>query len=270
MRIVPSWDGTMFEALMVNLFVPEADWAPESWGVNHPLYVRAQREYGLKEARLGYWGVSASCDPAGGYEAYGIAGIRAREDLSDQGHGVVTPHASFLALPFAPTEALANLRALAAGFPAYGANGFRDSVNVRTGQVSERVLMLDQGMILAAIANALCDDVLKRGFATGAVEAVIRPLIAEERFEAGVEPREFPRLHVADPDELSATRPLTQSPQPLADAPIRRDVDPPAILAVPGLSESTKANAVGSLRRDRRSARRNGSSGRSSNPLKQP
>ena len=39
LRLVPSWGG-MFEALMVSLFVPEAEWAPESWGVNHPLYVR--------------------------------------------------------------------------------------------------------------------------------------------------------------------------------------------------------------------------------------
>ena len=37
MRIVPSWGGSMFEALMVPLFVPEARWAPRSWGVNHPL-----------------------------------------------------------------------------------------------------------------------------------------------------------------------------------------------------------------------------------------
>ena len=47
MRIVPSWGGSMFEALMVPLFVPEERWAPRSWGVNHPLYVRAQIEHGL-------------------------------------------------------------------------------------------------------------------------------------------------------------------------------------------------------------------------------
>ncbi len=42
MQFVPTWDGTMFEALMVSLLVPEAEWAPRSWGTNHPLYVRAQ------------------------------------------------------------------------------------------------------------------------------------------------------------------------------------------------------------------------------------
>ena len=35
-------------------------------------------------------------------------------------HGVVTPHASFLALRYAPHEAIANLRALADGLPIYG------------------------------------------------------------------------------------------------------------------------------------------------------
>ena len=60
--------------------------------------------------------------------------------------------------------------------------GFGDSVNVATGAVSPSVLSLDQGMILAALANALADDVLQRAFAAGPVEAAIRPLIAPEAF----------------------------------------------------------------------------------------
>ena len=57
-RIVPSWGGSMFEALMVTLFVPEDVWAPRSWGINHPLYARAQIDHGLEEAGYGYWGFS--------------------------------------------------------------------------------------------------------------------------------------------------------------------------------------------------------------------
>jgi hypothetical protein len=53
MRVVPSWGGSMSEALMPALFVPEARWSPRSWGVNHPLYVRAQMEHGLDEAGYG-------------------------------------------------------------------------------------------------------------------------------------------------------------------------------------------------------------------------
>jgi hypothetical protein len=36
MNIVPSWGGSMFEALMVTLLVPEEEWGPQNWGINHP------------------------------------------------------------------------------------------------------------------------------------------------------------------------------------------------------------------------------------------
>jgi hypothetical protein len=80
MHIVPTWGGDMFEALMVTLFVPEERWGPRSWGINHPLYVRAQIEHGLDEARYGYWGFSPSDDPAGGYRAYGVDAIGMQAD----------------------------------------------------------------------------------------------------------------------------------------------------------------------------------------------
>ena len=86
MNIVPSWGGSMFEALMVPLFVPEEEWAPPSWGVNHPLYVRAQIEHGLKEAEYGYWGFSPSNNPDGGYREYGVdpIGLEPNGYASDQ------------------------------------------------------------------------------------------------------------------------------------------------------------------------------------------
>lgn len=189
-HLVPTWDGTMFEALMVPLFVPEAAWAPQSWGVNHPLYARAQIEHGLSDAGLGYWGRSASCDPAGGYRVFGVpplgADSRVRAVVSSN-DAAMTPHASFLALPFAPAESLANLAKLAEAFPAsYGPYGFRDAIDVRSGVVSNQVLTLDQGMILAAIANALADGSMHRAFCDGPVAAAIRPLIAPEQFAAGM------------------------------------------------------------------------------------
>ena len=72
MRIVPGWGGSMFEELMPDVFVDEATWAPNSWGRNHPLHVRAQREHGLIDADYGYWGFSPSSNPAGGYREYGV------------------------------------------------------------------------------------------------------------------------------------------------------------------------------------------------------
>ena len=48
------------------------------------------------------------------------------------------------------------MTALADRFPGmYGKWGFRDSVNVQTGTVSGSYLSLDQGMIMAALGNAL-------------------------------------------------------------------------------------------------------------------
>jgi hypothetical protein len=186
LRVVPSWDGTLFEALMVALFVPEADWAERSWGSNHALYVRAQIEHGLHDARHGYWGVSAACDPDGGYHAYGVSAL-ASTSAPVANHSVVTPYASFLALPFAREEALQNLQALTNDFPAYGPYGFFDSVDVANKHVSRQVLILDQAMILAAVTNILSDNALQRIFSTGAVESTIRPLIAQETFSAGID-----------------------------------------------------------------------------------
>jgi hypothetical protein len=209
MNIVPSWGGSMFEALMVPLLVPEEEWAPRSWGVNHPLYVRAQIEHGLEEARYGYWGFSPSNNPDGGYREYGVDPIGLNPDgySSDQerttvdygfepcrpgrpdpaayGRGVVTPHAAFLALDYAPGAALDNLARLRRSFDAYGAGGFYDAVDVRTGKVSRYYLALDQGMVMAAIANELNGDRLQRYFTHGSVRRVVRPLIAQEEFTAG-------------------------------------------------------------------------------------
>jgi hypothetical protein len=70
-HFVPTWGGDMFEAMVPNLFVPEEQWGPNSWGLNHPAYVRGQIEHGMDEADYGYWGFSPASNPYGGYGAYG-------------------------------------------------------------------------------------------------------------------------------------------------------------------------------------------------------
>ncbi|AGA28861.1 glucoamylase family protein [Singulisphaera acidiphila] len=240
-RLVPTWDGTMFEALMVTLFVPEAEWAPESWGVNHPLYVKAQIDFGLKDPRLGFWGVSASCDPEGGYYAFGVPGVGAWSSINPPAHGregVVTPHASLLALRYAPAETMTNLRTMTERFPVvYGPHGFLDSVDVITGRVSDRILILDQGMILAAIANALNGDVLVRAFSDGAVEAAVRPLIAPERFEAGFASTTAPHTPKVVPVSAADASVLTVETEWVSDLP---SVPP---IPAPHLSRSRKTTA---------------------------
>ena len=71
---MPSWGGSMFEALMPALFVPEESWAPRSWGENHPLTVHAQIFHGMTEAGYGYWGFSPANRPEGDYGAWGVDG----------------------------------------------------------------------------------------------------------------------------------------------------------------------------------------------------
>lgn len=215
-NLVPTWGGSMFEALMVPLLVPEEEWGPQSWGVNHPLYVRAQIEHGLSEAGYGYWGFSPSNNPSGGYREYGVDAIGMNTDgyasnndntwvdygfgdcpgrepqplppPEDYTNGVVTPHAVFLALDFAPLAALDNLSNLRRDFDIYSPYGFYDAVNVDTGEVALAHLALDQGMIMLAIANALRNDRMQHYFVRGEIEAAIAPLLALEVFTAGPSP----------------------------------------------------------------------------------
>ena len=187
MQFVPTWDGTMFEALMVSLLVPEAESAPGSWGANHPRYVRAQIEYGLHDAQLGYWGLSAASAPDGGYgdlrrrRARCSDSQRADQRQSHANRGR-RPLRLVPGAALRPEEAMANLRALADHFPVYGSYGFHDSVDVLNGKVSDRMLVLDQGMILAVLARMIGGDSLRRGFSDGAFETAIRPLISQEQF----------------------------------------------------------------------------------------
>jgi hypothetical protein len=191
LRVVPSWDGSMFEALMVTLFVPEAEWAPHGWGINHPLYVRASIEHATEDGKLAAWGASPASIPGGGYRVYGVTALSADgRKAESSGDSVMTPHASFLALQFAPREAFKNIEVLAGRFKAYGSLGFLDAVDVSSGKVAECELAIDQGMIMASVANMLGDKSIQRAFSDGQVAQVIRPLIAPERFGAGIETRE--------------------------------------------------------------------------------
>jgi Putative glucoamylase/RTX calcium-binding nonapeptide repeat (4 copies) len=223
----------MFEALMPALFVPEEDWGPGSWRANHPLTVDAQIDHGLNVAGYGTWGFSPSNNPAGGYSVYGVDAIGMDPNgnpsnndrtLVDRGfpgcpgrdpqpdpppsaytNGVVTPHAAFLALRYRPREALAALAALED--EAWTPLGFYDAVNVSPSPgadvVSRAYLSLDQGMIMAALGNALGDDVLRDAFATRDLERAVRPAVAVEEFS--VEPRGCTITGTAGDDRLYGT-----------------------------------------------------------------
>ncbi len=217
MRIVPGWGGSMFEALMPNVFVPEERWAPNSWGINHPLTVRAHREHGLYDAEYGYWGFSPASDPTilNGYREYGVDAIglnpegyysdveRTNYDRGYRGcplpedeptnpdpdykRGVVTPHALFLAMHHEPRQAYDNLIKMQRNLGAYGEGGFYDALVVNPEPiVAQRYLSLDQAMIMGSIGNVFGGDIVRRAFCAGDIRRSIRPLIAPEEFGAGL------------------------------------------------------------------------------------
>ncbi len=212
LQLVPTWGGSMFEALMVPLLVPEEQWGRRSWGVNHPLYVEAQIEHGLEEAGYGYWGFSPSNNPDGGYREYGVDPIGLNPDgySSDQERTTVDygfPGCRDRLSPSPPTtaEGLSPptprswrstslerqpwttwprcARSSATGY--MDLVGFYDAIDVTTGVASQRYLALDQGMIMAAIANELSGDVLQEYFVRGEIRAALRPLLRLETFTAG-------------------------------------------------------------------------------------
>jgi hypothetical protein len=178
-RYVPSWGGSMFEALMPTLVVDEPRWAPKSLGANDAVHVDVQRRWALDVLGYPVWGMSPSATPAGaGYGEYGVSVLGS---LGYQG-GAVTPHAAALALAVAPAEAAANLRELARRYDVYGEYGFYDAVNPPSGVVARAYLALDQAMILISAANRLKNGCIQKRFAADPIAQRAFPVLGEERF----------------------------------------------------------------------------------------
>jgi Protein of unknown function (DUF3131)/Putative glucoamylase/RTX calcium-binding nonapeptide repeat (4 copies) len=230
-RLVPGWGGSMFEALMPPLFAPEEEWGPGSWAANHPYTVDAQIDHGLNVAGNDSWGFSPSADTLGGYREFGVDAIGMNPNgypsnldstFVDRGfdhpdclrpatadpppaaytNDIVTPHAAFLALRYRPREARAALAALED--EAWTPLGFYDAVNVDENVAETSYLSLDQGMIMAALGNALGHDVLRRAFATRDLERAVRPAVAVEEFN--VEPRPCTITGTEGDDRIGGTR----------------------------------------------------------------
>jgi hypothetical protein len=162
-HFVPSWGGSMFEALMPTLLFDEARHMPTTLGANARIHATIQKSYATDVLGYPVWGLSPSARPAGDSYAYGEFGVTV---LGVNGYpaGVVSPHASALALAVIPEDAVANLRALADRYDVYGEFGFYDGVDPASGRVAHAYLALDQAMIMVAIANHLTAGRLRRLF----------------------------------------------------------------------------------------------------------
>ena len=177
-KFVPSWGGSVFEALMPTLLIDEKDLAPKSLGRNGATHVKVTIDYTLNELKYPVWGMSPSSVPEGGYSEFGV------KPLGTMGYkpGTVTPHASFLSLEYAPKAAIANIRKLAAGWDCYGEYGFYDAVNPMNKNVAYKYLSLDQGMILMALDNYLNKGALQKHFMNNPIFKKAKHLLSVEDF----------------------------------------------------------------------------------------
>jgi hypothetical protein len=178
-KFVPSWGGSMFEALMPTIVLDEMAAAPHSLGRNDLAHAVVQARFARRALELPVWGLSPSATPGG--DRYGEYGVRPLGTLG-YGSGPVTPHASALALAVLPHAALRNLRTLATRYQAYGDFGLYDAVDATTGTVAYEYLALDQSMLFLALVNHLTDHAVQRRFASDPIMQRALPVIGAERF----------------------------------------------------------------------------------------
>jgi hypothetical protein len=177
-KFVPSWGGSMFEALMPTLIIDERRLAPKGLGLNDKRHAEIQIKYTLEKLGYPVFGMSPSSVPGGGYSEYGVKPL----GIKGYREGVVTPHATFLALEFAPAECVANLRKMLTLYNAYGEYGFYDAIDVKTGEVSLKYLCLDQAMCFVALNNFINDGAIRKRFHADPIAKNAEELLKAEDF----------------------------------------------------------------------------------------
>ncbi|TKJ92982.1 hypothetical protein PaeCFBP13512_06440 [Paenibacillus sp. CFBP13512] len=175
-KFVPSWGGSMFEALMPGMVIKEKELGTRALGLNNKRYVQLQIQY-AKDKGYAAWGFSPAATPTG-YSEFAATplGISGYKDGA-----TVTAHATFLALEYAPEAAQKNIKALQK-LKMAGKYGFYDSVNVKTGELAKAYLALDQGMIMISIANYLEDGVIRDYFHSDPIGKKPENLLKKEVF----------------------------------------------------------------------------------------
>jgi len=177
-KYVPSWGGSMFEALMPALIIDEKNLAKKGLGINDARHVKIQIGYALDKLKYPVFGMSPSCVPGNGYKEYGVTPLA----IKGYKDGIVAPYATFLALEFAPDECIQNLRKMLELYNAYGEYGFYDAVNPKTGKVALKYLCLDQAMSFIALNNYLNDGAIRKRFHSDPIAKNAEELLKVEDF----------------------------------------------------------------------------------------
>lgn len=180
-KFVPTFNGSMYQALAPELVVPEQTMAPEGVGLNDRNTALCQGAYGTYGARSALWGWAPATSPAGRYQNYGAPDLSTDTGkISDE---VTSPYAEFLALPVIPTQADADITALRTNFPkSYTRYGFLDSIDTRTGQIANRFMAISQLAILMAIDDAVDHDKLQTYLAASPEGKVLNQYLGIEAY----------------------------------------------------------------------------------------
>ncbi len=179
LKIVPSWGGSSFESLMTDLFVDERV-AAKGFGLNNYNYIKAQIDYCFNKAGYDVWGMSPCSTPDGGYSEYGIDKIGTMK--GGYKDGVVTPHASIIAINYYPKEVISNIKTMIKNYDIYGEYGFYDCIDMKTKNTGKTYLALDQAMIFISLSNYLTDNYIPKIFMNISGIKPILQIIKEEEF----------------------------------------------------------------------------------------
>jgi hypothetical protein len=182
-KFVPTFGGSMYQALAPAMVVPEQAIAPQSLGMNNRNTALAQGAYGQYGAKSAVFGWSAATSPTGAqrYTNYGATELASNQgDVPDD---VITPSAAFLALPIIPEQAYDNISRLITRYPTiYNQYGLLDAVQASTGKLAPRFMAIGQTAIMMAVDNAVNHDRLQGYFAAGPYAKLLFPYLSMERY----------------------------------------------------------------------------------------
>jgi len=150
------WFGGFFMSAMDAIFLDPPDRTEMGSAIGDFAWHQIRMS---QDRKLPVWGWSNCNIPGKGYTEGGYLPW-----------WVVTPHASAMAIEYYPRHVIKNLHrldklGLRQPLPDGGNYGFRDSVDLKTGQVDDRYLSLDQAMLFLSITNYLENQMVRKYFA---------------------------------------------------------------------------------------------------------
>jgi len=181
-KFVPTFDGSLYQALAPDLVVPEQTLAPSSLGLNDRNTALAQGAYAA-DTGSPVWGWAPATTPGAKmkYANFGVPDLAI--DRGTVSADVVTPYAAFMALPVVPEQAYADISQLVGDYPSlYTQYGFLDSVRPGSGAVAARYMAVSQLTILMSIDDAVDHDQLQTYIGGSSYEQLLAPYMSLEQY----------------------------------------------------------------------------------------